>query len=387
MKNLILIATTLLSLNVFAQSGDLLERTFSGVSKETTPQAARRDILEQAYTDVSECVIKELIGDDRFARNKSVIKTKITRNAARYIPFSKPSEPTVEGTGFKMSVALRVSLKDLKTLLQENGLLNENESTPIVIPVVNFTDSVGMRSYRWWQNRDQSKNWLSGVGKQFENSLRGSFQKNGFYLLKPQDSNAILDLPSAFQNEKLNQEDSQFLGQYFGAAVVLDGQVGITKNPSVANSFRIEMRLTATQISNARPIADVSRRYDTEIGNYEVVVDKKLKEVLDSVSNDLASQVFEAWQRGSLGTSTLRLTLQGKLSLPALEAFKDSVKSRVPQIRNIRERSFESNRYSFEVDTSASAKDIIQKLQGTDIDGKKVNQISESNNEIIVQLN
>lgn len=387
MKIFIWIAATLLSLQVSAQSTDLVDRNFSGVSKETMPQAARKDILDQAYETVSEDVIKELIGDERYGRNKTVIKNKIVRNAPRYIPFSKPSELAPEGAGFKMSVALRLSLKDLKALLQENGLLNENESTPIVLPTVNFTDQVGMRSYRWWQNRDQSKNWLSGLGKQYENSLRASFQKNGFYLLKPQESNAVMDLPSAFQNEKLNQEDTQFLGQYFNAAVLLDGQVLIAKNPSVNNSYRIEMKLTATQISNSRPIADVSRRYDTEIGNFEVVVDKKIKEVLDSVSNDLSSQVFEAWQRGSLGTSTLRLTLQGKLSLPSLETFKESVKNRVPQIRNIRERSFEANRYSFEVDTSASAKEIIQKLQGAEVDGKKMNQISESNNEIIVQFN
>lgn len=374
--------------SAWSQGTDLVDRNFSGTSKEATPQGARRDIMEQAYNDVSEQIIKDLIGEDRYSRNKAIIKNKIIRNAPRYIPFSKPSEPSADPAGFKMSVSLRLSLKDLKTLLQENGLLNENESTPVVLPVVNFVDHVGLRSFRWWQNRDQSAKGLPvTLGKQFENSLRAGFQKNGFYLLKPQESNSVLDIPMAFQNEKLNVEDSQFLGQYFNAAVLLDGQVTVTKNPAAANTYQIEMKLTATQISNSRPIADVSRRYETETGNVDVVVEKKIKEVIDSVSNDLASQVFEAWQRGSLGTSTLRLTMQGKMSLPALESFKEKLKNQVPQIRNVRERLFESGRFSFEIDTSATAKEIAQRLQGLDIDGKKLNNVSESNNEILVQIN
>jgi hypothetical protein len=376
------------SVSAFSQGTDLLDRNFSGTSKEATPQAARRDIMEQAYENVSEDVIKDLIGEERYSRNKSVIKAKILRNAARYIPFSKPTEPALDPAGFKMSVALRLSLKDLKTLLQDNGLLNENESTPIVLPVVNFVDHVGLRSFRWWQNRDQgAKGLLVTMGKQFENSLRGGFQKNGFYLLKPQESNSALDIPVAFQNEKLNPEDSQFLGQFFNATVLLDGQVRVTKSPTLANSYQIELKLTATQISNSRPIADVSRRYDTESGNVDVVVEKKVKEIIDGVSSDLSSQVFEAWQRGSLGTSTLRLTLQGKMNLLSLEAFKEKLKNQIPQIRSVRERLFEAGKFSFEIDTSASAKEIVQRLQGLDIDGKKLNQVSESNNEITIQIN
>ena len=216
MRILSFILTLILSLSAWSQGTDLLDRNFSGVSKEATPQGARRDIMEQAYDSVSEDVIKDLIGEERYSRNKTVIKTKIMKNAARYIPFSKPSDLAADGPGFKMSVALRLSLKDLKTLLQENGLLNENESTPIVLPVVNFVDHVGLRSFRWWQNRDQTaKGLLVTLGKQFENSLRGSFQKNGFYLLKPQESNSALDIPVAFQNEKLNPEDSQFFRSIF----------------------------------------------------------------------------------------------------------------------------------------------------------------------------
>lgn len=392
----VLVALTCLNFSIQAQTvaptTGMLERNFTGASKESTPQGARRDIMEQAYNQVSEDLIKELIGEDRFARNKTQIKTKIIKNAARYIPFSRPSDLLTDETGSKMSVALRVSVKDLKVMLQENGLLNENESTPVVIPTLNFVDRVSMKSYRWWQNTDATSNrFLISQSRNLEGFLRASFQKNGFYLLKPQDGNFLGDVPSAFQNEKINTEDAQFLGQYFQAGVLLDGQFLITKNPDLNNSYRIEIKLAANQISNSRPIADVSRRYDTEAGTFEIVVDKKMKEVSEGLSNDLASQVFEAWQRGSLGTSTLRLTLTGKMSLPFLEALKEKMKTNVPQIRNMRERLFGGGKYSFEIDTASSAQELAQKLQGLEIDGRKLDQIkvqsSEASHEISAQIN
>ncbi len=375
-----------------AQAGDLLERSFSGTSKQTMPQAARQEIISQAYDKVSEDLIKELIGDERYAKNKSAINNKIIKNAAHYTPFSKPGELLPElPAGFKMSVAVKISLKDLKSMLQVNGLLNENESTPIVIPVLNFIDRVEMSSYRWWQGGDKdTKVFLLNQGRYFENSLRTSFQRNGFYLLKPQDSAAHLDIPMPFQNEKLNIEDSQFFGQYFNASVLLDGQVQINKNPQLANAYRIELRISATQISNSRPIADVSRKFDTEAGIYEVVVDKKMKEIAEAVASDLSSQVFEAWQRGSLGTSMIKITLNGKMDLPFLESFKERLKNQVAQVRNVRERLFESGKYSFEVDTAASPAELMQKLQGMDLGGRKISSVSEvagATNEINVQIN
>lgn len=389
--SLLVLLLGLVSQSTFAQGAELLERSFSGSSKQTLPQAARQEIIGQAYNKVSEDVIKELIGEERFAKNKTTIHSKIIRNAARYTPFSKPGELVSENIGFRMSVSIKISLKDLKAMLQTHGLLNENESTPVVIPVINFVDRVSMTSYRWWQSGDKdAKVFLLNQARYYENSLRKSFQRNGFYLLKPQEAGAHVDIPMSFQNEKLNIEDSQFFGQYFNASVLLDGQVQINKHPQVANSFRIELRISATQISNSRPIADVSRKFDTEVGAYEVVVDKRMKEIAESVSNDLASQVLEAWQRGSLGTSMLKITLNGKLDLPFLEAFKERLKNQVTQIRNVRERLFESGKYSFEADTAASASEIVKKIQGMDVGNKKVTSVSEVagvNNEISVQIN
>ncbi len=391
MKTATLILLTLcflFSKNSFAQNSEMIERSFSGVSKETMPQAARKDIMDQAYSKVSEDVIKELIGEDKYQKNKTLISNKIIKNAPRYMPFSKPSDLVLEGEQQKMSVVIKISMSDLKNILQENSLLNENESTPTVLPVISLIDKVNGKSFRWWISEERdAKNYLQTANKNLEQSLRSSFQRNGFYLLKAQESAAVKHIPLAYQNEKLNNDDSQFLAQYFGSSISLDGVISISKNPNLSNSYRIELKVSATQISNDRPIADVSRKMDTEVGSFENVVDKKMKEICEAAATDLASQIFEAWQKGSIGTSTLRITLNGKIDLLQLEAFKEKIKVQVPQIRSVRERLFESNKYAFEVDTVAPAQELIKKLQGMELGSKKANQVTESTNEIIMHFN
>lgn len=371
---------------VKAQQSDLVDRTFSGVSKEKTPQGARRDIQDQASLKVSEDIIKELIGEERFLKNKSLITSKVIKNSARYIPFVKPSAITQEAEEFKMSVALKVSLRDLKQMLQENSLLNENDAIPVVLPVISWVDRVQGRSYRWWLPIDKiQQGFLVKEGRLLEESLRNSFQKNNFYVIKPIESGLGSSVPADFQNEKIaGGEDAQFFAQYFNAPVLIDGQVLLNKGER-GNNYRIEIRLTATQVSNGRAIADVSRRFDTESGSLESAVDKKLREVVETTANDLASQVLEAWQRGSLGTSVIRLTVHGRNALPMMEGLKEKIRSQITQVKNIRERLVSSESVSFEVDTSIPAPELLTKLEALDIEGKKLSKVSEQSDEIVLK--
>ncbi|MBO9667904.1 MAG: hypothetical protein J7501_13965 [Bdellovibrio sp.] len=375
----------LFSSSLFAQQAELLERNFAGVSKETTPQAAKSDIQNQASQKISEEVIRDLIGEERFNKNKALINSKIIRNSARYIPFQKPSPITQEGEEFKMSVSVKVSVRDLKQMLQDNSLLNENDTLPVVLPVISWVDRVEGRAYRWWQTGDKnSQGFLIKQGRTLEEALRSSFQKNNFFVIKPLEAGLGSNVPSGFQNEKIAGEDAQFFAQYFNAPVMIDGQVLMNKADK-GNGYRIEIRMTAIQVSNQRPIADVSRRYDIE-GSFEGAVDKKIREVSEAVANDLASQVFEAWQRGSLGTSVVRVTITGKHNLPSMEALKERIRSQLTQVKNIRERLVSSDSVSFEVDTAASSTELAGKLETLDVNGQKLMKVSENRDEIVLKL-
>ena len=103
-----------------AQRAALVERIQEVQSRQKNPVLARQEMVNQATDRVSETLIKEIIGEAKFNRNKVLIQSKIIRNAARYIPFSKPSElQPLEPEGFKMTVTLRANVDELQALLLE----------------------------------------------------------------------------------------------------------------------------------------------------------------------------------------------------------------------------------------------------------------------------
>lgn len=381
---LITAAFSVLLLNkpVYAQQRDLIERTFSGASKEANPQSAKKDIQDQASQKISEDIIKDLIGNERFMKNKTKIQSSIVKNSARYIPFSKPSQMTQEGDEFKMSVSLKISLPDLKQMLQNNALLNENNAIPVVLPLISWIDRVEGRSYRWWLPGDKApQSFLIKESRSLEEALRSAFRKDSFYVIKPIENGLGASVPNDFQSEKLNSDDLQLFSQYFNAPVVIDGQIILNKGES--KNYRIEIRLTAIQVSNGQDIADVSRRFETDPGSFEGSVDKKFKSVVEATANDLASQVVEAWQRGSLGTSVIRLTIKGKNTLPMLENFKDKARGQITQIKNIKERLISSDSVSYELNTSVMGNELISKLESIDVNGKRLSKVSESSDELV----
>ncbi|WP_413291462.1 hypothetical protein [Bdellovibrio sp. HCB337] len=381
----VLLAAMMTASMVWAQAADLIEKSFTGTSTENTPQAARRDIQEKASQKVSEDLIKELIGEERFTKNKTLIQNKIQKLSNRYIPFAKPSELVQEGSNYKMTVTLKVSVKDLKALLQENSLLAENDTVPLVLPVIAFTDKVDLKTFRWWKPEEgTNKAFLISQNRTFENALRGAFQKHNFYLVKTMPLG--LQIPRSYQNERLSLDDMQFFSQYFGAPLMIEGQVQYSKSPESSNRYRIEIKLVALQVSNGRPIADVSRKFDTEMGAFETAVDKKIRESIDGTAQELASQVYEAWQRGSLGATILRLTFRGRIPFNQKEAFKEKLKTQVREIRNIRERFVTADSVAYEVDTGLNSKDFAAKLGNLEIDGRKWRPTEQTDTEVVLQL-
>ncbi len=347
----------------FAQK-TLIERTYEAQSKDKNPVTARSEMVNQATEKVVEELIKEIIGDAKYSRNKSLINSKILKNSARYVPFSKPGElvalPNEEG--FKMSVALRVSVDDLQSLLLENGLFYESDSTPIVLPTIRLLDRVNSKAYAWWADVDSSqKAFLLKEGRALEESLKTAFLKHNFYSLKPQGLRFTDFLPTGAHAESLRREEWQMISQKMGAQIQIDGELVFSKSQERSDAFTINLKMTALQVMNSRVIAEVSRQFETDGGPFETVVDRRLKEAFESTSQDLASQVLEAWARGSLGASLYKLTVHGRLPLLRQEALKEALKNKVREVKNVRERLISADGLVFEVDSALGPKDLAAK--------------------------
>lgn len=370
----------------FAQTEAMVEKTYTGTLDEEDPQVVRRKVQADAFEKVSEEVIQELIGVERFNKNKSLIKNKIVKNSSRYIPFTKPSEVKLENGKSTMSLSMKVSLKDLKQLLQSNGLLNDNDSVPIVLPMITIQDKIAGDSYRWWNRKDSGSGFSMKEGRLIESQLKSSFSYNGFHLLSATEGNLGEQVPSEYKSDRPSSEDLEFLSQRFNAPVLLDGTVTVSESEN-KGQFVIEIKLTAFQVSNARTIADISRRFEASGKSYEAAVDKKLASVFESAANDLAVQIADVWQRGAIGTSIVGITLYGRQNIKALEEFKGKVSGQIPQVKSIRERLISSDAMSYEVDTNLSSRELAAKLNGIVVGNQKLLLEKDSGNEVVLRWN
>ncbi len=364
---------------------NLIERTQEASSKDKNPVVAKAEMISFITEKVSEELIKEIIGEGKYLRNKQLISSKIVKQSARFIPFSKPSDlQPLPTEGFKMSLSLKVSIADLQSLLLENGLFYESDGTPIVLPTIRILDRVNSRSSAWWMTEESSnKAFLLKQGKALEEQLKTSFSKNNFYLLRPQSLKFVDFFPASMKVENLSSEDWQRIAQRLGAPILVVGDLVISKSQERSDAFTLALKMTALQVMNGRVIAEVARVFETDGGAFEVVVERKLREILESSGQDLAGQVLEAWQKGALGASLYRLSIRGRLPLLQQEAFKEVLKNKIREVKNVRERLISDDTVIFEVDSALSPKDLGQKAPQLDMGNYQLLLESSSDTEIV----
>ena len=368
------IASTLLPTMVVAQNQNLVERVVEGTSKEKNAVQARKEIIEKANEEIAKALVVEMIGEAKYNRNRTVINQKVVRNFNRFTPYVKNGEleQLPDGT-YKLSTVARVNMNDLQALLLENGLLYETDGTPTAIPFVKMIDKVNGKSYTWWSEKESSGDLL--VIKQekiFEELLKDAFYKKNFYLQRPASHRFFELLPSAYQSENLRGEDLQTLAEKLGAQIVVMGDIQVMAHRERSDAFAMSVSLTALQASNNRVIAEVVREFETDAGNFETVVDRKFKQAVQSTCQDLAAQVLEAWQKGTIGASLYKVTIRGRLPAQLQESFKDQLKSKVREIKTVRERLISSDGIVFEVDSSVGPQEIAKKAALLEVGGLKL---------------
>lgn len=375
----------LLSISAFSQ--ELIERSYSGVSKNPEMAEARREIQEQITQQITEDLAKQFLGETDFIKNRNTVMNKIAKNSGRFIPFQKPGKLQTLPDGFAMTVEVRLNPNAFRQLLQQNGLLNENHSAPVLLPLIQVVDRVQLRSDRWWaQDEGKEVSALRSYSRNLESSLRSAFSKAGFFVIRPVALSMSESMPQALRNEKHSVDDLRILSNWFGSALAIDGILQINRpREGTSAAARIDLRLQVVQMKDGRPIADVSRSFDTDPGVLEVAVDRKLREIAESVSNDLASQVAEAWQKGSVGSSQIRLTFTPRLSLPEIEKLKQALTTSNLGLRSVRERLVTSSGVTFEVETPTSLPELARRLDTFQFQGKGL-KVQPADNEIRVQL-
>ncbi|OQW47535.1 MAG: hypothetical protein A4S09_15120 [Proteobacteria bacterium SG_bin7] len=352
---------------------EYLELSEVGYAKHQDPFQARKVIQDEVIEKVSLRYITDLIGDKKVNKNKNMINAKIIKNYGRYIPTVKVGRLEGNGDSRQMTVTLKISLQNLKQMLLQNGLLYEQDGPAVVLPMIAMTDKTHMLTYRWWvSDNDKSKNFLHQEISGVHNELTKALKNQGFFLRNPTAANDKNLVPQAYQIDALRLEDLFFLGEFFKSQIVVKGDIRFEQGSEGSEVSRIYVRMTAMHTGNGRVVAEVVRALDTEPGVFERTISNKLDTTLPDIANDLATQMHEAWQKGTFGTRLIKLTLRGPLDYYQVNKFKTQVEQKVGEIKSIRERLFEPSQVTFEVDSSVGIDGLVEKFKKSRFDGFNV---------------
>ncbi len=337
----------------------VVEKIVEGTTNVEGATQARRKIIDEATFKASEQIIQTILGEARYKKNKNVIVDKIFRQASRYIPVIKTGDLMKTAEGQRLTVTLQINTKVLETLLQEQGLLYDNESAPMMIPFVGIEDQVRGENYRWW--KAQNPVHLQAMADYLENQLQKSLFGLGFYVQRPGASEMRHLVPSVYQQELLTPEQIQSLATRWSIPLAMQGDFILRKDNG--GEIVMDLRLSVLQVSTGRVLAQLYRQNKlAPKENLETLNLKKSLAFVVQAYKDLGQQMLEAWQRGVLTSTLVRLEIQGALPLNKYELFKEALKNSNRSIRQVRERVITSQGVLFELEINGAVGDLTNSL-------------------------
>lgn len=349
----------------------LVDFAEEGGSTSADSVQARQDAIQDAVERVSGRLIREMIGDSKFDRNLTSIKSKVMTQYDRYIPFIKTGDPRSVGEQTKITVQMKVSLESLESLLKKSGFMSAQEGPAILLPVVGYYDLINNRSMKWWVDKPEDLNpFLKGQDRVFNDALKSQFSKQGFHVQDPQSWHYRRQVPEALQLDSPRSQDYIALAENFKSQIVLRGDVKVDQGRTSQN-YKVTAKLVVLG-SNGRVIADSLRSAETDAGTFHSVVQKKMVEVFDDVAQDLASQVQEAYSRGTLGATLIRLVILGNFNYKDVEQIKNEIRQQVRPVRTLTERLFVKGAVEFDVDVAGGIEALSQSFRKAVIRGAPV---------------
>lgn len=346
----------------------IVDRSIEVITQEKNPAMARKDLMDKAQNTVIEDLVKETLGDERFQKVRAQVQSRILKMSSRLIPSAKSGELISMGESYKMTVQVRVNIDDLDQLLIKEGLYFESDVPPLILPVVSWLDKNSSESYAWWAGT--TPHGLSIWSMQLEKDLRAAFLKEGFYVLKPQAlrfEETVPKLPL-----KMAPNEVQTLTQNRQSQVAMSGEIQILDDPLRRGQKLMDIRISVVHLPRNRTLAQVSRRVDIEKNLKNGASSARLKAMFEAVADDLADQTTESWKRGAIQTTPYKVTLLGAISPVNQEAFREAFRTKVREVKSIRERFISSSQVSFEVDSLASPPELAKRVADFNVNGVKI---------------
>ncbi len=372
MRNIIFVVILLFTHVLRAQNEDFISVTKSGEIEAKSAPEAVRELNQKLIGEVARELIVQLVGEKKYQKSRAIIESKIIREHAKFIPLINSGEPIQEGSLYRMTVDMKVSVESLRKLLMNAGVFYESEGPSAVMSFVSIQDRVHEQAFHWWlDTASEDSKGLVYLDHNLQKALEQEFGKQGFFFFSGSPLVARL-IPPSFRTDHLASGDLKTLSQIFRSSIVLQGFVRLRPSPQFSGGTRVLVRIEAIQGQNQRTVGEISRVQDFDSSVKEGQLRAKLTALFPDVAKDLGVQILDAYQKGTLGASLLKIAVRGNLNPKQLNDIRAAIQKSVPEIKALRERMFEPGQVDFEADFSGNISGVREKLKTIEVPGFKV---------------
>lgn len=369
-----------------AQIDDLVSINMDGTSKATSAVDAAKEIQNDVISEAVRSRVREILGEKRFQKNRTLVENKIVKQSSKFIPFVNARPPVRLADGsWKMGVEFKLSPSSLRKMILDAGLLNDAEGAAAILPMIAFADREKNSSIRWWvgEAKTAESGFIGQISRQFHEALQSEFSRQGFHIIRPQGTQHS-PLPDELQTERPSNSDYKLISDFYQAPMILQGDVRMKEVKEPVTAALCAIKIQVMQAHTGRTIAEVSRQIEADIssGGYENAIRAKLAGELPELTKDLATQVYEVWQRGTLNTNQIRLAVRSPLTPKRVNDFKTGLMGQVQQVKSMRERLFDDLGIQFEIDYSGEREALVGRLKNLELQGFET-RLSSVNEDLI----
>lgn len=240
-----------------------------------------------------------------------------------------------------------------------------------VLPLLNFYDVDGDAVYNWWYEAKSESRDARQLSKVLSAILS---TENGKILnfINPYKS----ETPLIFHSTNLQKEDYEKLKKWSGAELFLTGDVIFDASPTKKKGKRLKVHIDILQAPSFRKIAEVFRVYDVYAGDFV-----KLVELGESAWPDLRSAIetsLYSYKPQNNGVRSIELVVSGAMSFQDLETLKQDLRTLIPGVKSLTERSLEGDSAGMFVEFEGDTPAFTQALKQSRLEGFMTQVVSSS---------
>ena len=336
-----------------------LNKNYVGHSNLKSPYAAKKEILNRAIKYISKEIIVEMIGEERYRQNQSLIDVKIIKFYSKYIPLLNQKDTLKVGDRYKSTVKLSFSTKTLKAMLLKEGLLYEGDHVPIILPMVTFHIEKEV-PFQWWMESNVEPEMGKYVHS-FHSILQKAFFEKGFYSFRPYFFCFFCSVPILRSTSFLYSQEIKQFASLFNSELVLIGSVYI-KPPSNRKKGTYLLDWQARQAKDNKTLVRLKEQKEISLdslGSSSSLF--AFKSFIQEASTRMTQRVLLLWQQGRLGIETLELKLFYPVSIRDNAKIK-SILSQIKGVKSFSEYKMDSHSMSYLIYVNSSAEFIARKL-------------------------